>query len=210
MPTRQKVSCHSRHGLPIFIECNGSLKGRGKRTGMMSPYYQIVHSMIVRIANINRQPPHQVVLRIAANAIRLRHASDDDHRYRSDAWAAFAICLGAEHKHSSGRLVGICVSVARLLDLPLWPVWDGLRPDHDRSCQRDIVYLVRLNVDGRPCVWRALGATACACRWSRALAARQPDAVPHRLAERPRSARLRYHHGLYLAYRIRILARSRR
>src|SRR5665647_1909986 len=82
---------------------------------------------------------HQVVLWIADNASRLRHASDDDHRYRSNAWAAFAICLGAEHKHSSGRLVGICVSVTRLLDLPFWPVRDGLRSDHDRSCQRDIV-----------------------------------------------------------------------
>jgi hypothetical protein len=92
-------------------------------------------------------------------------------------WAASVIIVGAEHKHSCGRLVGICVFTARLLHPPFQHVWDGLRADHDRSCQRAIVYFVRLDVDGRSCVRRAHCAAACACRRSRPLAARQPDAL---------------------------------
>src|SRR5664279_880018 len=187
------------------------------RTIFLGPQYEYRRNTVDRDSisiNCNRGdlPPdrHQAARWIASHASRLRHASADDRRYRSHAWAAFVICLGAEHKHSRGRLVGICVFVARFLHRTFWHVWNGLRADHHRSCQRGIVYFVCLDLDGHARVWRALRAAACALRWSGALAARQPNAVPGRVPGCPRSARLRYYNGLYLAGRLRVLAWSQR
>ncbi len=147
---------------------------------------------------------------VATDESRRQYAFPGHDLRRGHSRIAAAVRLDPELANPRGCLVGLRASGAGELGRAVRHVRLGIPGDLDRSRQRAAVPELRGHLDRRARVRRATAAADVHRRRAGGVAHRRPSAELRRRSRLPLPARLRHHHDLYLAHRLRVLARPQR